>query len=1288
MGENNDFRNFHDRQNGPDFKDRPTNGGSIRRRLQRNFNIDVQDDPFNDISFTRPASYNLENLNQNNQRQQNEEYPSLPNLTRQEVDDPYSYSTRRVSENDIATQGYSTLPVRRRNRNQHSTNTEHANEELAENILESFMDAQNEGVISMSSIRDRAIRRKKRQVNNRDSKAEMENFWSNIGSNSKDENKTDFLPHVVSRGRKKSITINSEEYFFSDENESSSNELELTGTKPPNRNLDNAQDDEHPHASVVKRRKKTPPENRLSADISFWDNIPSNDRVNESVISNQNTTDQSCDITLTNENQEVLSSTNQNTDVPSNGITLTNQHQELQSRGASLSNENPPVEDTTFSELASQLLGEPEIQVFGDSETILQHKQTDFGQTETTGNLLSPTKETENSGTTKRTFLSSVSHDIQPPSPRRRSSTNTGVANGTTQKGNRNSTVEMEEFWNEVAMRSQSQENLIESSSSDKETTVQSNQLCTDHLKVDDTASNKSPRVQRRSPAVIRRKKRNTEYRNSQAAMDDFWNAIVVHDDQDDSMSDEDGEENEEDDVVRRERPCSFLSVESKGRSSNRNSRGDMEEYWSHVVKESEQQKQEGGEQQQEEDAHGGGERVTSVKSRAQESSDEEIEESPIIKLRRRRKSRIDYRNSRADLEDFWNEITTTENEEKIKDEKSFDIDVDVKEKQHEIESAIEDATSPMFKLFPPLLDTEREETFYRADVDDVEQQAQVSLLDVSGENSIIRRKKKKDANESQRNSRAEVENFWNEIANDGKPTVDNDAPSQPKVIIVDSLDDNSLGLPSRRRPSELRNSQAEIEKFWTEARIRTAAEKLESEETMTVVKRRASEGDVLRDDVRNSRADLEDFWNEITTTENEENIENEKSFDIDVDVKEKQQNVDVEPPQDKSLLDVPVRRRRSDFRNSDADIERFWTEAHIRTAAEKLATEETAVIKRNKTKEDAGESKNDRGKIRNSRLLDEDFWSSFDFENIEEAERKFKDIENDNNKVSPKQSQKQSVGKLKDDIPLESDGDGESSLDESPTNSYMQRWDDDDNSQIDDNDNVSEISSICTDATDSLKRRKSFENRNSRADFDDFWSNIGTTSDEAVSSTYNSSSFESSSTAINDDEEEENDENEKFVENGQELVEQKDAELREHVDDGQIYIPDTPELVENEQKDVELRKFVDDGQIFVADTPELFKNEHKLVENQSESVEKYKIVLSSNDESDDEDEIVVDDFSVGSVVESGVQLVLTEQSSVESEGKYADADHSGVEDNLQQESSKKFVEDEMIEIENAQTKI
>uniref|UniRef100_A0A7M5TZH7 Uncharacterized protein n=1 Tax=Clytia hemisphaerica TaxID=252671 RepID=A0A7M5TZH7_9CNID len=820
-GENNDFRNFHDRQNGPDFKDRPTNGGSIRRRLQRNFNIDVQDDPFNDISFTRPASYNLENLNQNNQRQQNEEYPSLPNLTRQEVDDPYSYSTRRVSENDIATQGYSTLPVRRRNRNQHSTNTEHANEELAENILESFMDAQNEGVISMSSIRDRAIRRKKRQVNNRDSKAEMENFWSNIGSNSKDENKTDFLPHVVSRGRKK---------------------LELTGTKPPNRNLDNAQDDEHPHASVVKRRKKTPPENRLSADISFWDNIPSNDRVNESVISNQNTTDQSCDITLTNENQEVLSSTNQNTDVPSNGITLTNQHQELQSRGASLSNENPPVEDTTFSELASQLLGEPEIQVFGDSETILQHKQTDFGQTETTGNLLSPTKETENSGTTKRTFLSSVSHDIQPPSPRRRSSTNTGVANGTTQKGNRNSTVEMEEFWNEVAMRSQSQENLIESSSSDKETTVQSNQLCTDHLKVDDTASNKSPRVQRRSPAVIRRKKRNTEYRNSQAAMDDFWNAIVVHDDQDDSMSDEDGEENEEDDVVRRERPCSFLSVESKGRSSNRNSRGDMEEYWSHVVKESEQQKQEGGEQQQEEDAHGGGERVTSVKSRAQESSDEEIEESPIIKLRRRRKSRIDYRNSRADLEDFWNEITTTENEEKIEDEKSFDIDVDVKEKQQEIESAIKDAK--VTKVSSKLL--------------------------------------------------------------------------QPAPLLEDS----------------------------------------------TVVLRNKMKNEFNSN--RNSRADLEDFWNEITTTENEENIENEKSFDIDVDVKEKQQNVDVEPPQDKSLLDVPVRRRRSDFRNSDADIERFWTEAHIRTAAEKLATEETAVIKRNKTKEDAGESKNDRGKIRN----------------------------------------------------------------------------------------------------------------------------------------------------------------------------------------------------------------------------------------------------------------------------------------------------------------------------------
>uniref|UniRef100_A0A7M5TZU5 Uncharacterized protein n=1 Tax=Clytia hemisphaerica TaxID=252671 RepID=A0A7M5TZU5_9CNID len=70
--------------------------------------------------------------------------------------------------------------------------------------------------------------------------------------------------------------------------------------------------------------------------------------------------------------------------------------------------------------------------------------------------------------------------------------------------------------------------------------------------------------------------------------------------------------------------------------------------------------------------------------------------------------------------------------------------DIDTRLVQHESEAAIE--------LFPPLLDTEREETFYRADVDDVEQQAQVSLLDVSGENSIIRRKKKKDANESQRN--------------------------------------------------------------------------------------------------------------------------------------------------------------------------------------------------------------------------------------------------------------------------------------------------------------------------------------------------------------------------------------------------------------------------------------------------------------------------------------------------------------------------------------------------------
>ena len=33
--------------------------------------------PFNDISFTRPASYNLESLNQNNRRKQNEEVPDL-----------------------------------------------------------------------------------------------------------------------------------------------------------------------------------------------------------------------------------------------------------------------------------------------------------------------------------------------------------------------------------------------------------------------------------------------------------------------------------------------------------------------------------------------------------------------------------------------------------------------------------------------------------------------------------------------------------------------------------------------------------------------------------------------------------------------------------------------------------------------------------------------------------------------------------------------------------------------------------------------------------------------------------------------------------------------------------------------------------------------------------------------------------------------------------------------------------------------------------------------------------
>ena len=45
-------------------------------------------------------------------------------------------------------------------------------------------------------------------------------------------------------------------------------------------------------------------------------------------------------------------------------------------------------------------------------------------------------------------------------------------------------------------------------------------------------------------------------------------------------------------------------------------------------------------------------------------------------------------------MEDFWNKITTTENEEKIEDEKSFGIDIDVKEKQQEIENAIEEVLS------------------------------------------------------------------------------------------------------------------------------------------------------------------------------------------------------------------------------------------------------------------------------------------------------------------------------------------------------------------------------------------------------------------------------------------------------------------------------------------------------------------------------------------------------------------------------------------------------------------
>ena len=64
-------------------------------------------------------------------------------------------------------------------------------------------------------------------------------------------------------------------------------------------------------------------------------------------------------------------------------------------------------------------------------------------------------------------------------------------------------------------------------------------------------------------------------YFQSQAAMDDFWNAIVVQGNQDDSSSEDEGAMEEgkdgESDVVKRERPRSFLSVDSQGRSSIRN---------------------------------------------------------------------------------------------------------------------------------------------------------------------------------------------------------------------------------------------------------------------------------------------------------------------------------------------------------------------------------------------------------------------------------------------------------------------------------------------------------------------------------------------------------------------------------------------------------------------------------------------------------------------------------------------------------------------------------------------
>ena len=203
-----------------------------------------------------------------------------------------------------------------------------------------------------------------------------------------------------------------------------------------------------------------------SADNDFWNNIPSTEDVIFS--SNQNDENQSHETTITNQfpgdQSHDTTITNQFPRDRSHDTTITNQFPGDQSHDTAISNQKrveDTIRDTTLIELTSQLLGETDGQALGtiqkpkgiQSSTVnennepnisttsqsfnknhlsIEKTQTNTHRTRNQLSTLQPYEPSDNqlpqnvTETTKRTFLSSVSHDIQPPSPRRRTPSMSG----------------------------------------------------------------------------------------------------------------------------------------------------------------------------------------------------------------------------------------------------------------------------------------------------------------------------------------------------------------------------------------------------------------------------------------------------------------------------------------------------------------------------------------------------------------------------------------------------------------------------------------------------------------------------------------------------------------------------------------------------------------------------------------------------------------------------------------------------------------------------------------------